>query len=162
MKKLLFILLVVASQSAMAFSDRPIADMVLVKKAERKMFLIKNDTIFREYNISLGKQPVGHKQKRGDNRTPEGLYTLDFKNRQSKYHLSLHIDYPNQQDRLRAQQLGVDPGGDIFIHGLPNGKNMPLVYEGVDWTRGCIAVNNLQIREIAQYVSDGTPIRIAP
>ncbi|GAB3524260.1 L,D-transpeptidase family protein [Photobacterium alginatilyticum] len=162
MKKLLFILLVVASQSVMAFSDRPTADLVLVKKAERKMFLIKNDTVFREYTISLGKQPVGHKQKRGDNRTPEGLYTLDFRNRQSKFHLSLHIDYPNQQDRLKAQQLGVDPGGDIFIHGLPNGKNMPLVYEGVDWTRGCIAVNNPQIREIAQYVSDGTPIQIAP
>jgi len=162
MKTLLFILLVVASQSVMAFSDRPTADLVLVKKSERKMFLIKNNTVFREYTISLGKQPVGHKQKRGDYRTPEGLYTVDFRNRKSRFHLSLHINYPNQQDKLRAQQLGVDPGGDIFIHGLPNGKNLPLVYKGVDWTRGCIAVNNPQIQEIAQYVSDGTPIRIAP
>lgn len=162
MKTLLFTLLLILSHNALAFSDRPAADLVLVKKSERKMFLIKNNTVFREYAISLGKRPVGHKQHRGDYRTPEGEYKIDFRNRNSKFHLSLHINYPNQQDRLKASQLGVDPGGDIFIHGLPNGKNMPLVYEGVDWTRGCIAVNNLQIREIASYVADGTPIRIAP
>ncbi|MCW8329768.1 L,D-transpeptidase family protein [Photobacterium sp. SDRW27] len=126
------------------------------------MFLIRNNQIFREYPISLGKQPVGHKQQRGDYRTPEGLYTIDFRNRKSRFHLSLHINYPNEQDVRNAKRLGVNPGGDIFIHGLPNGKNKPLLYQGVDWTRGCIAVNNPQIREIAMYVADGTPIRIAP
>ncbi|UXI00093.1 murein L,D-transpeptidase family protein [Photobacterium sp. TY1-4] len=146
----------------MAFSSLPAVDMVLVKKAERKLFLIKNNQIFKEYSISLGKRPVGHKQSQGDYRTPEGLYTIDFRNRNSKYHLSLHIDYPNDQDKRRANQQGVNPGGDIFIHGLPNGKNLPLLYQGVDWTRGCIAVNNSQIREIASYVADGTPIRIHP
>ncbi|ELR65493.1 ErfK/YbiS/YcfS/YnhG family protein [Photobacterium marinum] len=162
MKTLLLSLLLVISQSVFAFSDRPTADYVLVKKAERKLFLIKNNQIFKEYNISLGKQPVGHKFKRGDYRTPEGVYEIDFRNRQSKFHLSLHINYPNQQDIERARMLGVDPGGDIFIHGLPNGKNKPLLYKGVDWTRGCIAVNNPQIREIAQFVPDGTPIQISP
>jgi len=162
MKTLIFSILLVLSQSVLAFSDRPSADLVLVKKSERKMFLIKNNKIFREYPISLGKQPVGHKQQRGDYRTPEGLYTIDFRNRKSRFHLSLHINYPNEQDKLSAKQLGVNPGGNIFIHGLPNGKNKPLLYKGVDWTRGCIAVNNPQIREISQYVADGTPIRITP
>ena len=162
MKTLLFTLFIILSHHAWAFSDQPTADLILIKKSERKMFLIKNNTILREYPISLGKHPVGHKQKQGDYRTPEGLYTIDFRNRNSKFHLSLHIDYPNRQDKLRAQQLGVNPGGNIFIHGLPNGKNMPLVYRGVDWTRGCIAVNNQEIREIASYVVDGTPVRIAP
>nr|WP_322784250.1 L,D-transpeptidase family protein [Photobacterium obscurum] len=155
-------MLLVLSQSVLAYSDRPTADLVLVKKSERKMFLIRNNQIFREYPISLGKQPVGHKQQRGDYRTPEGLYTIDFRNRKSRFHLSLHINYPNEQDVRNAKRLGVNPGGDIFIHGLPNGKNKPLLYQGVDWTRGCIAVNNPQIREIAMYVADGTPIRIAP
>lgn len=162
MKTLLVILFALFSNSVLAFSALPIADLVLVKKAERKLFLIKDNQVLKEYPISLGKRPVGHKQYQGDYRTPEGLYTIDFRNRNSKFHLSLHIDYPNEQDRDRARQQGVNPGGDIFIHGLPNGKNMPLVYQGVDWTRGCIAVNNNQIREIASYVVDGTPIRIHP
>ncbi|WP_407676568.1 L,D-transpeptidase family protein [Photobacterium obscurum] len=162
MKTIIVFILLVLSQSVLAYSDRPTADLVLVKKSERKMFLIRNNQIFREYPISLGKQPVGHKQQRGDYRTPEGLYTIDFRNRKSRFHLSLHINYPNEQDVRNAKRLGVNPGGDIFIHGLPNGKNKPLLYQGVDWTRGCIAVNNPQIREIAMYVADGTPIRIAP
>lgn len=148
-----------------AYADRglPLAEKVLVKKSQRKMFLIRNGKAYREYSIGLGDNPIGHKQQQGDERTPEGLYTIDYRNPNSAYHLSLHINYPNRKDRTSAKQRGVNPGGDIFIHGSPNGFNLlESAYAGTDWTDGCIAVTNKEIEEIWKLVPNGTPIEIQP
>lgn len=138
-------------------------DLVVVHKGERTMALLSNDKSIRTYKISLGGNPSGHKFRQGDHRTPEGNYVIDYRNPNSRYHLSLHISYPNEQDRRRAEQSGVDPGGMIMIHGLPNGWGMGGAgLEGRDWTDGCIAVSNQAIEEIWQLVQNGTPIEIKP
>ena len=154
-------LLMQLSISAWAESTLPVAESVLVDKSERKLWLINGGMKYREYEISLGDSPLGHKEREGDERTPEGSYVIDYRNPESKYHLSLHISYPRQQDQQTAREKGVSPGGDIFIHGLPNGLEfMHQAYRGVDWTDGCIAVNNQEIEEIWALVRDGTPIEI--
>lgn len=141
----------------------PFADKVLVKKSERKIFLIKNGKPYREYSIALGDSPTGHKQKEGDEKTPEGLYTIDYRNPKSAYHLSLHINYPNEKDKESAKDDGINLGGDIFIHGSPNGFNLlKPAYQKMDWTNGCIAVTSHEIEEIWQLVKNGTPIEILP
>ncbi len=137
------------------------ADYVLVKKSDRTLSLFSNDQLIKSYQISLGKNPIGAKIQRGDRKTPEGLYQIDFKNRQSKYHLSLHITYPNKRDKARSLERNLNPGGNIYIHGLPNKNNAALLI-GSDWTNGCIAVSNKAIQDIAKYVPDGTPIQITP
>lgn len=163
--RLLFLLLISLTgcfRVALAES-LPMADKVLVKKSQRTMFLIKDGHPYREYHISLGDNPKGHKQKQGDERTPEGRYVIDFRNPRSRFHLSLHINYPNGNDREAAQQRGVNPGGDIFIHGLPNGmEQFAPMFKKKDWTDGCIAVNNREIEEIWRLVRNGTPIEILP
>ena len=151
------------ASSVLAEPDVPLADKVLVKKAERKMFLLHNGKPYREYTISLGDNSTGHKQQQGDERTPEGTYTIDYRNPNSKYHLSLHISYPNEDDKKQAQERGVSPGGDIFIHGIPNGMGFfSLYYKKSDWTNGCIAVSNEEIEEMWKLVRNGTPIEIQP
>ncbi len=138
-------------------------DRVVVHKAKRLMELHSQGTVVRAYSISLGDMPSGHKRQRGDERTPEGSYLIDYRNRDSGFHRSLHITYPNQQDRANAKRRGVDPGGMIMIHGLPNGYGWAkTLFVGRDWTDGCIAVTNEQIEEIWALVSDGTPITINP
>src|SRR5262249_20363394 len=114
-------------------------------------------SILRAYRVSLGREPQGHKQREGDGRTPEGSYVIDRRNPQSRYHLSLHISYPNGEDRTRAQELGVEPRGDIMIHGLKDGERRQD-----DWTQGCIAVTDEEMDEIWALVPDGTPIAINP
>ena len=138
-------------------------DQVLVIKSERKMYLIRGGAVFKEYDIMLGLNPLGHKQQKGDNRTPEGHYMLDGRNPQSRYHRSIHISYPNQADRKRARERGVDPGRYIAIHGLPE-KSEEEAWHFIerDWTNGCIAVTNPAIEEIWKLVKDGTPIEIRP
>jgi murein L,D-transpeptidase YafK len=117
----------------------------------------------RTYRIALGGHPEGHKRQEGDSRTPEGIYVIDARNPESRFHLSLRISYPNAEDRRRAASRGVSPGGDIFIHGLPNGDgDASRAYAGRDWTDGCIAVTNAEIREIWAMVKEGTPIEIRP
>src|SRR5689334_13479554 len=111
------------------------ADQIVVYKARREMLLLLGQSVLRVYRIALGREPVGHKEREGDGRTPEGLYTIDWRNPKSRYYLSLRISYPNAADRARAADLGVEPGGDIMIHGLKDGQ----IREG-DWTQGCIAV----------------------
>jgi murein L,D-transpeptidase YafK len=137
----------------------PKADKVVVIKCKRLLMLLKDGEIFKTYRISLGRQPSGRKTKAGDNRTPEGSYILDSRNPNSKYHLALHISYPNEADILNAQKLGVSPGGGIMIHGLGRGMVAPVF---ADWTSGCIAVSNKEIEEIWRFVQDGTPIEIKP
>ena len=159
----LFIFCISFSLTIQADDNLPIADKVLVDKSERKMWLLKSGNKYREYAISLGDSPEGHKVQQGDEKTPEGLYTIDYRNPQSSYHLSLHITYPNKKDKAHARSMGVDPGGLIFIHGLPNGyESYSWYFKGRDWTDGCIAVNNEEIREIWKLVKNGTPIEILP
>ena len=133
------------------------ASQIVVNKARREMLLLRGESVLRAYRISLGPDPVGHKLQEGDGRTPEGRYTIDRRNPKSKYHLALHISYPDDGDIARAQQAGVAPGGDIMIHGLKDGELNPS-----DWTQGCIAVTNEEMDEIWSLVPDGTPIEIFP
>jgi murein L,D-transpeptidase YafK len=146
------------------FADTlPTADRVVVRKAERTLSLVKEGAVLKSYRVSLGRDPVGHKQVEGDGRTPEGSYLIDWRNPRSRFHLSLHISYPDENDRRQASARGVSPGGDIMIHGLPNltSAAAPL-FAGRDWTNGCIAVSNIEIEEIWRAVPDGTPIDILP
>lgn len=145
-------------------ADRELkADHVTVHKSARRLDLLWKDKRIRSYRISLGGNPVGHKQREGDSRTPEGEYTINWRNPKSSYHLSLNISYPNEQDRARAAQRGVSPGGDIMIHGLPNGwSRAGPALAGMDWTDGCVAVDNWAIEEIWEAVPNGTPITILP
>jgi murein L,D-transpeptidase YafK len=161
MKRLLLLLLLFPPLAA-AY-PLPTPDKVLVIKSEKRMYLVKNDIRFREYRISLGKNPQGHKQRQGDKRTPEGRYLLDYKNPGSSYYKSIHISYPNSADRAAARKNGRDPGGLIMIHGQPNGYGwMGFVSQFYDWTDGCIAVSNGDMDEIWSTVRVGTPIEIQP
>lgn len=144
-------------------AEHPAVDRVVVHKALRTMELRSQGKVVKSYAISLGDDPLGHKVQEGDEKTPEGSYVIDYRNRHSGYHRSLHISYPNRQDRKRARKLGVDPGGLIMIHGLPNGYGWAKVlFTGRDWTNGCIAVTDEEIEEIWRLVKDGTPITIHP
>jgi murein L,D-transpeptidase YafK len=133
------------------------ANLIVVHKARREMLLLRGESILRSYRIALGRDPVGHKLQEGDGRTPEGRYTIDRRNPRSKYHLALHISYPDASDAARARDAGVDPGGDIMIHGLKDGTPTPG-----DWTQGCIAVTNDEMDEIWSLVPEGTAIVIHP
>jgi len=144
-------------------------DRIVVEKAARRMTLRYRGRIVREYRIGLGFNPHGHKQQEGDGRTPEGLYRIDARNPRSGFHLSIRVSYPNTADRARARKRGVSPGGDIFIHGEPNGRGWLIralswlgLYHRGDWTLGCIAVTNREMREIWANVRTGTPIEIRP
>jgi murein L,D-transpeptidase YafK len=136
---------------------------VIVRKAERRLYLMNGEDVVRSYRISLGDNPEGHKLYEGDKRTPEGDYTLDWRNAESDFHKSIHISYPSERDRELARAWGLDPGGSIMIHGLPNDAgDLAFAYVGLDWTDGCIAVTNEEMDEIWQLVSNGTPISIHP
>ncbi|MBZ2169644.1 MULTISPECIES: murein L,D-transpeptidase family protein [Marinobacter] len=136
---------------------------VLVRKGERRLYLMDGERVVKSYRVSLGDNPEGHKLYEGDERTPEGDYVLDWRNASSDFYKSIHISYPNEQDREQARAWGQDPGGSIMIHGLPNEVgDMAFAYRGLDWTDGCIAVTNEEMDEIWQLVADGTPIRIVP
>jgi murein L,D-transpeptidase YafK len=139
------------------------ADSVLVEKSERKLYLLKAGRILRTFNVGLGLQPVGPKQRSGDFRTPEGRYLLERRNVDSDYFLSIQVSYPNDDDRARARAQGVDPGGQIMIHGLPNEPRYDLKhYQGSDWTDGCIAVSNSDMVDIWLMTRESTPIEIRP
>jgi murein L,D-transpeptidase YafK len=139
------------------------ADRILVEKAGRRLTLFAGGEVLKTYRIALGGNPVGPKERQGDNKTPEGIYTIDSRNRDSSYHLSLHISYPNEDDRRRARALGVAPGGDIMIHGIKNGFAwVGDAHAEVDWTRGCIAVTDEEIEEIERLAPDGTVVEIRP
>jgi murein L,D-transpeptidase YafK len=160
MKKIVGLLLLCFASMVQAVEK---AEMVLVKKSEGKLFLISNGKPFREYRVALGPKPRGPKLAYGDERTPEGEYTLDRKNEKSAFYKSIRISYPNELDRERAEKMGSDPGGSIMIHGQPKQKRWPEeLAQTFNWTNGCIAVTDGQMDEIWASVDVGTPIRIQP
>ena len=136
-------------------------DKVFVDKSERVLQLLSGDKVIKTYHIALGGSPVGHKQRQGDNRTPTGSYVLDYKNEKSKFYRSIHVSYPNATDKAQAKKLGVNPGGDIMIHGQRNGfGHLADINQQRDWTEGCIAVTDNEMDEIMAAVELGMPIEI--
>lgn len=149
-------------QKIFALRTEP-ADKVLIEKKERRLTLLSKGEVIKTYKIALGGDPVGPKEKQGDNKTPEGTYIIDSRNGDSDYHLSLHISYPNEKDKMRAKELGVSPGGDIMIHGIKNGFSwVGTSHAEVDWTKGCIAVTDEEMEEIYKLVPNGTLVEIRP
>jgi murein L,D-transpeptidase YafK len=137
--------------------DGPSVTSIVVYKERRRLYLMNDDEILRDFEFELGFAPVGHKQYEGDGRTPEGAYRINRRNPNSAFYLSIGISYPNNQDRAAAAALGRPPGGDIFIHGTPG-----AVGGNDDWTAGCIAVTDREMEDIYSMVQDGTPIFIHP
>jgi len=154
--------IVMLEQKIFALRTEP-ADKVLIEKKERRLTLLSKGEVIKTYKIALGGNPVGPKEMQGDNKTPEGTYIIDSRNRNSDYHLSLHVSYPNEKDKIRAKELGVSPGGDIMIHGIKNGLSwVGTSHAEVDWTKGCIAVADEEMEEIDRLVPNGTIVEIGP
>jgi murein L,D-transpeptidase YafK len=163
MKKYLFIVAIFILLPSIGHALMPKADFVLVVKSEKQLYLKRNDKILKTYRVVFGANPIGHKRMEGDERTPEGIYTLDYKLKKSEFYKAIHISYPNSADILKARELGVDPGGSIMIHGQPNDCYWPpVVTQYFNWTDGCIAVSNSDMDEIWEAIDEGTPIRITP
>ena len=139
------------------------ADHVIVRKSERKLYLYRRDQLLGTYRIALGLNPLGHKERENDYRTPEGHYTLAQRNTRSSYFLSILVSYPSPEDTRRARQRGWSTGGSIMIHGMPNSPNHSLTYyETTDWTNGCIALSNSDMVEVWMRTPENTPIDILP
>ncbi|SPF79359.1 L,D-transpeptidase family protein [Pseudoprimorskyibacter insulae] len=160
LRVLVAVLLVAGVASCSKFSayNGPEVTRIVVFKEARKMHLLNGQTVLRSYDIGLGFSPVGDKKISGDGKTPEGDYFIDRRNPNSEFYLSLGISYPDASDRAEARALGKSPGGDIFIHGRP----WKYRKGGQDWTAGCIAVTNREVREIYSMIGKGTPIAIRP
>jgi murein L,D-transpeptidase YafK len=153
----------VTMRTAEAVGNLPAVDHVVVRKADRKLLLMRGSTVVRTYKIALGLNPVGTKRRSGDFRTPEGSYRLVRRNPRSDFFLSMQVSYPNHADLKLARRNHWDSGGSIMIHGLPNQlKHDPSYYENVDWTDGCIAVSNSDMLEIWLLTPDNAPIEILP
>lgn len=152
------------SSSENAFENSlPNVDYILVMKEKRTLELYSKKKLVKSYKIALGFNPVGHKEQEGDGKTPEGKYSICWKNFNSQYYRSLKISYPAPKDKKNAAKKGVDPGSDIMIHGL--GKKLGYIgkdHTKHDWTLGCIALTNEEILEIYQCVKAGTCIEIKP
>lgn len=144
-------------------ADFDIADRVLIKKGERKLLLLKGDRVLRTMDVALGFVPNGDKLEEGDFRTPEGRYHLTKRNAASDYFLSIQISYPNDEDVRVARARGVDPGGQIMIHGQPNvPKFSDDYYDWTDWTEGCIALSNADMVDVWLMTFASTPVDIRP
>lgn len=139
------------------------ADSVLVIKGDNRLYLMEDGVAFDSFRATFGANPVGHKQMQGDERTPEGHYVLDYKNPNSQFYKSIHVSYPNARDRANARKLGVDPGGDIMIHGQTNGWSWASpIAQFFPWTDGCVALSDRDMDKVWAAVDPGTPIEIRP
>jgi murein L,D-transpeptidase YafK len=148
---------------AVPLTALPHTDRITIHKKARTMELMHAGHVIKSYKVALGGEPVGPKTRQGDHRTPEGVYLIDGRNAHSHFHRSLHISYPNATDRERARKLGVATGGDIYIHGLPNGYGfVGSAHRARDWTDGCVAVTDAEIEEIWRLVDNGTVVEIRP
>jgi murein L,D-transpeptidase YafK len=165
--KILHYLIVAVAAALMlcgpAWADEDQVDQIIIHKSARTLSLMHKGKIIKTYKVSLGPHAIGPKTQAGDGKTPEGHYTISARNEHSHYHRALKISYPNASDVKRAQKLGVSPGGDIMIHGLPNGKGwvgkQHLLH---DWTIGCVALTDEEIDEVYSKVKVGTPVDIHP
>jgi len=154
------ILLLLIPLSAFAVEK---ADLVVVDKSKTRLYLMKDNKILKSFRVALGARPKGHKVKEGDERTPEGRYILDYKKADSGFYKAIHISYPNEDDIKRAEELGVDPGGQIMIHGQKNSMSkVAFTRQSRNWTDGCVAVTNSAMDIIWEAVDAGTPIVIKP
>jgi murein L,D-transpeptidase YafK len=149
---------------------------IIVFKSKRRLELYSNDRMVRAYRIGLGTNPVDDKVRQGDRRTPEGQFYICIKNPKSRYYLSLGLSYPNEEDAGRGLRDGLinrniynqivrairakrTPaqntalGGEIFIHGHGSGS---------DWTWGCVALDNEDMKELFDAVTVGTTVVIKP
>jgi len=169
MKKPLLIVILLAAITFVAWANWPadrlsagtVADRIVIEKAERTLTLYRKGVALKAYRVSLGRVPVGAKEKEGDRKTPEGLYRIVEHKRASRFHRALRISYPESRDVQHAQSLGVNLGSDIMIHGLLNGIGLiGRAHQWVDWTAGCIALTNPEIEEISDAVTDGTEVEI--
>ena len=153
-----YLLLALTFLSNLAFAN---IDLVKVDKSENKMYLYNGDTIVKEYNVAFGENPKGHKQQEGDEKTPEGIYTLDYIKEDSSFYRAMHISYPNAKDKEHAKKLGVSPGGFIMVHGQKNGFGwLAYLTQRFNWTNGCIALTNSEMDEFLSLVKVGTKIQI--
>ena len=152
------LLILSACSSKFTTYNGPEVTRMAIFKGQRILKVYHGKRVLKTYNMELGFGALGHKQFEGDGRTPEGRYTIDRRNPNSSFYLSLGISYPNAADRAFARERGKSPGGEIFIHGQPNinGKRGP------DWTAGCIAVQNSEIRQLYAMVKNGTVVDIFP
>ena len=169
MKKSLFLTLITpfflfANTTPLSQTEEIKADLVTVVKSDRKMYLSCKGKILKTFKIALGGNPVGHKKVEGDKKTPEGYYKLDYLKENSSYYKALRISYPNSRDCQAARSVGKSPGGQIMIHGQPNGQGAFKSYfkQQTDWTAGCIALHNDEMDEVLRLVKVGTPIHIKP
>lgn len=150
-------------QASQRTSASKTVDKILVIKSARRLELISDGKVIRSYRISLGKQPKGPKLQEGDKRTPEGLYWVDWRKRSDKFNLAMHINYPNITDAAKARREGVNPGSMIMIHGTPDSEDNPEeLFHTLDWTDGCIAMKNYEMREVWNLTKDGTMVEIRP
>jgi murein L,D-transpeptidase YafK len=168
-KFFLVTLIAAAVASALAWANWPAAplppgstaDRILVEKAARTLTLFHGDRVLKKYSVSLGRVPVGPKQREGDKKTPEGVYHIQLHKFDSSYHRALQVSYPAAEDVARAKLQGVSAGLEIMVHGAPNGWGLiGRAHRAADWTAGCIAVTNPEIEEIYAAVPDGTVIEI--
>ena len=169
---LLLIALLCLAGTAIFISHRPQSgrlpeqftiDRIVVRKSARTLSVFRDGREVKSYRVALGAQPVGRKEQEGDMKTPEGLYTIDYRNPHSDFHLALHVSYPSPEDIRRAAARGVSAGCDIMIHGLPNGRGLlGAAHRQIDWTAGCIALTDEEIEELWRITSDGVPIEILP
>lgn len=156
------VLLLLLVSAALATPQQKVT-RVLVLKKEHKMQLFAGETVIKTYTVALGRGGLAPKQRQGDHLTPEGLYQIDRRNKNSRFYRALHVSYPNEADRERAHKLGLDPGGDIMVHGITDGLGwLGSLHRTMDWTNGCIAVTDAEMDEIWSLVPDGTPIEIRP
>ena len=171
MKKRIALVLLLVFGAAMAWANWPTSslpedtkvDRVLMEKARRTLTLFRGQQALKRYRVSLGGQPVGAKEREGDNKTPEGTYRIVEHKRDSSYHRALRISYPEARDLRRASAAQVDPGCDIMIHGMKNGLGLVGRWHRLfDWTAGCIALTNSEMDQMFTLVTDGTPVEIRP
>jgi len=139
------------------------ADLVVVDKTARRLELYQGGELLKAYPVSLGRHPVGKKERQGDGRTPEGEYRLDYRNPNSGFYKALHISYPQAEDVAAARAQGVEAGGLVMIHGMKNGVGwISRLHRMIDWTDGCVAVTDREMDEIWRAVPDGTKIQLRP
>ena len=144
------------------WGDRPVT-LVRVLKSDHKLQLFADGKLVQEFQVAFGANPTGHKMQEGDEKTPEGSYVLDYKKPDSAFYKAIHISYPNTKDIAAAKARGVNPGGDIMIHGQKNGLGwLSFISQRFNWTNGCVALSNENMAIVWALVKEGTPIEILP